>query len=127
MGDEETPFYEGPGVMITKARAVFLGTTYPMTNITSVRMREEPRPPVWMLLAACFSVLGAIALKPLPDVGPVLFVIGVACIAIYALHPVKFWVCIGAAGGETNACSYKSREAAQEIIDALNDAIVTRG
>lgn len=126
MADGETVFYEGPGVTITTTRAVFFGTTYPMANVTSVRLREEPRPFLFALAGACGALLGFLTHKPFPDFGLVCFVVGLVCVAIYAAHSVKFWVCIGAAGGETSACSFKKREDAQAVIDSMNEAIVRR-
>ena len=116
-------------VTITQQRAIILGTTYALAQISSVRMGYEPRPARWILYAVFFLLMGGLlaAMQDCRVVGYFGLMVGVGSVVVYFLHTAKFWVVIHTAGGEARAIWHKNAMDTKRIVDAINEAIVRRG
>jgi len=152
----EVTFYQDRQVLITNARAVLGGTTYAMANITSVSMgtiSPSYAPSILVGLAAilvpscicCIGFPGSILLGILPAnwssnslattavLGVVvgLLVIGglgiAASITLALFSKPTHIVVIGSASGEVNAMASKNRRHIEQVVNALNHAIISRG
>ncbi len=140
---QETIYFDERGVKVTSARAIINGQTYSMANITSVSMREW-RPdgtlggiliiigvlsgggsvPLGLFLLwgmVNFKEVGVILLAFLM-VGAITFLVGLALSG-----SKQYAVRIGSASGEVNALNSKDRNNIQNIVEALNQAIIERG
>ncbi len=124
----EHVYLNEPGVTITSARAMLNGTTYALTNITSVRAFTEGRPTNVLTAMLLFGV-GGLAMIPLQGTcaGTCLVIAAVLTLIYFAAFNVKHWVCIGTAGAESNAVCYKDPNDTARVVAALNAAIVSRG
>ena len=132
----EEILYEGDGAQVTTARAVIHGTTYPIANISSVRVQRVPRPILgvlfWLFITAnaattgmCLSggdseamLGGAVCMGLLPAL--------IAAGLFFGDGP-KHTVILATAGGESKAYASRHREKALAVEAALNDAIIRRG
>lgn len=126
---ERVLFQDGSIVTITTARAVMMGTTYAMANITSVRAFEEKAEiGLATLLGLMGFVGGAIMIMNDGAVGWVLLLAGAAFgLWAYSKRKSKHWVRIGTAGAEANAVCSLDKGWTDRVVAALNDAIVARG
>jgi len=141
MSVQETTYYDRAGVKITNARAVMGGNTYPMTNITSVGMGTEPASRVVAFLLVGLGVIAGLwaavqmygeAMFDQPINPPiVLLVITALLIGLgllsFRTSKDKFFVKLGAAGGEQRAYSSPDKAEIESIVAAFNEAIVKRG
>jgi hypothetical protein len=147
---EEIIFSQGE-ILVTRARFVVSGQTYPIAGITSVRIGTKPASHtgsglvmicgMLLFLASLFAaVVNPIrsayqqpTLSPSliwgPGWGPkilgALFVVG--GIFWWCFEKPRYLVIVGTAGGDRQAYMSPSRPQIERIIDALNSAIVSRG
>jgi len=122
---EEKTFFNEGGVTVTNSRFVVPGQTHATSGITSVsKWITKPS----MKLPIILIVLGIIPLF----FGSIFWiVVGIALIAagVYLLIKNKpvYSVRLSSASGESNAIDSKDEDYIDKIVQAINDAIVTRG
>lgn len=128
---EETTFYsDDEGVRITNTRAIFGSTTYAMNNVTSVSKGYKSANHATGVLMIVIGIVVAwlcITLKAVLSgiVAGVIFVaIGVLLLKI--LKPT-YSVKIGSASGEIVALESQNGKYIQDIVEAMNEAIMKRG
>ncbi len=126
----EIVFYtDEKGVRITNTRAIFGNVTYAMNNITSVSKGIIPpnRKP-WIIIAVTGFILLAIFGGVKEASGAIVgaFIMALGIIAAIMAKP-KYTVRIGSASGETHALISEDERYVQNIINAINEAIVKRG
>lgn len=117
----EVTFYSANGVRITNTRAILDNTTYAMANITSVkRLVSDPdrRAPVMLGLVG-------LLLFVVSPAAAYLFLLIAAVIAIrqHSLYHVS----IASASGEATALTSKNRVHVQQVVRAINEAMIYRG
>lgn len=143
---EEVVYYSDGAIQITNARAVLGGKTYAMANITSVMMGKIPANRtagmvailIGLLIASCAVCPAFIALDSsgseaagswIASVG--LGLLGVLVlgsgIVLAVIAKPRYVVKLGSASGEMNALASHDQEYIQEIVSALNEAIIRRG
>lgn len=147
MADEEV-LLERDRVKITTTKAQIYGTTYPMNGITSVRTASKTDSPLGAVillvlgLGAIFVALSmagvafneealqetrelarAIAL-PAGGIGIICAIMGVVG---FRQIGTRYLVLLGTAGGDRQALSTRDRGFADEVRQALEDAITRRG
>lgn len=123
---EETTYYSKGDVTVTNARVVIDGATYAMRNITSVKMSKKPpsfSPYAFLMIgglvigASVGGIVGTmIALASFGGGAYLFFISKPDCIVI-----------IGSASGEAKALTSKNEGKVQEIVNAVNEAIIKRG
>ena len=128
----ERILFQDATVKITNVRAIIHGKqTYAMSNVTSVNEFVEPRPGIFLLAGLVFGVPGLLCVKinvaDSTEVGTVFLLLGGACIVGYFLSKPKYWVRIGTAGAEANAVWSHDPKWTRTVVEAMNEAIVTRG
>jgi hypothetical protein len=127
-GRQEVPFFTDNVVTITNARAIILGTTYALANITSVRSWSVPKPAFPLLLGILCLLAGvAIALAGGGACGGVILLVGVVATVWYFASKDQHYVRIGTAGGEVNALQSTDPAYIDQVVTALNNAIIHRG
>ena len=118
---DEKVFFQHDGVKVTNARFVVDAQTFAMSNVTSIKPATEA--PSRLMLIVVFIVGLMIALSYLW--------IGLAVAASAALQLYKqktyFHIFLNTSGGETKALSTLDKEYFNQVIAALNQAIVHRG
>lgn len=129
----EVTYYQDQHVAITNTRARLGSKTYTMANITSVSMGELPpnRTPAWIVMIVGVLIGGCVATQQESGamVGGIvlgLLIVGVG-IAIAVSAKPRYVVRIGSASGEANALMSPDRKHIEEIVAAMNKAIVERG
>jgi hypothetical protein len=126
---EEVVYLQNSDVTISNSRAIIQGKTYAMANITSVvKFKEPPNYGcVFMLgIIGAFITLVGISAQYGGGLGFGLFLLLIA-IAIGASLKPTYSVRIGSASGEANALVSPNDAYIQEIVDAMNKAIIKRG
>lgn len=118
--DEKIFFHQG-SVKVTSARFINGGQTYAMSNVTSVKTFEQKPSRAGGIFVA---LVGIMALAAAPLVGAL--IVG---LAIYFLYQQKamYHVMLSTSAGESSALSTDHREYVDEVVNALNQAIVHRG
>ena len=122
---QEQSFFNSGGVTVTNARAIIGGTTYSMANITSVSVGMTPASRGGAILLALFGcVLAAATDGGGKGLGVLLLILGIAwAVMAKATYIVK----LGSAGGETQALSSKDQPFIEQVVNAMNNAIIHRG
>jgi uncharacterized membrane protein YvbJ len=120
-GKEITLYSDNKGVKITNTRAIFRNKTYVMTNISSISIGYKK--PNW-LPAIVVLLFGMACLFISPFLGFIVLIIG--CVIFYFTKG-EYSVRITSASGETDAFSDKDKEYIQNIVTAINEAIIHRG
>ncbi len=118
--DEKT-YFEYEDVKVTNARFITGSQTFAMSNVTSVKASEEkPK----RLSGILILIVGLAIANQSPIVG-----IAIAAAAAFYLYKQKtmYHVMLSTAGGETSALKTHQREYLDEVVGALNQAIVYRG
>jgi hypothetical protein len=119
----EVTFYQDVNVTVTQSRYVTNSKTYAMRNISSVHIFEIVKSKT---LPIVMVILGGLML--LSDASRILgFILLAIGILILALIKNEFTVRISTNAGEVNSIVSKDRSYVQNIVNALNDAIVFRG
>lgn len=123
MGEiQEKTFYEHGEVKVTNTRFIVPSQTYAMSGITSVRFFTE-KPGLLMPIAAfLIALLVGAGNGNIWAVGIPVF-IGVGLLLRKATHHVV----LSSASGETRALNSKNKEFIANVINALNQAIISRG
>lgn len=121
-------FFEDSNVRITNTLTSLGGAFYALASITSVRAVTEGRPLsalVGMLVCGFAGVV--FSFRSTGCGGAFLFIALVLVLIYFAAFQTKHHVCIGTAGAETNSVWFKRRDQAEDVVAALNAAIVARG
>lgn len=119
----ETTYYSQGGIDITNSRAIIGGKTYAMANITSVSMGViSPN----YILPAVVGIAGLLMLS-ISDFRLFGLLALVGAGVLFYMAKRRYTVNIGSASGESHALVDKDKGRIQEIVDAMNKAIVERG
>ena len=134
--DVETVYYSDDNVSITNTRAVFSGKTYALANVTSVEMAIKP--PEGQGYASVFLLGGGAAIMyglsgigsmPVQNILVLIFIGG--CVALLSIGTLRakpsYIVKVSSSSGEANALISPNKQYIQEVVKAVNDAIVKRG
>jgi hypothetical protein len=135
MSDSDCIFLDEGGILVTKTRFVSGAQTFALANISSVRGVEAGPNRigfVFLILIGVFISLGGTScVSDAPWPGRVLIVIGIAivCMAIVAMCRQRplFVVMVISSGGEMEAYSSHDKDFMARVINALNQAIISRG
>jgi hypothetical protein len=122
---EEKTFFDSGGVTVTNARFVVHGQTYAMQSVTSIKGGKKGPPRVGPIVV---GVLGLVAFSSW-GVGGVVLGLCLLAIAVYWWIQQKptLIVLLSSASGEAQALSSNDAPYIQQIIGALNDALIHRG
>lgn len=118
---DENVVYENGNVKVTNARFVVDGQTYAMNGVTSVR-RFEKSPARGLPIGV--GIIGIVAMSGSVIVGLLLLA---AAIGIWVSQKTEFSVLLSSASGEARALSSKDRSYIDQVVEALNTAIIQRG
>ncbi|MEH3113754.1 DUF6232 family protein [Pedobacter terrae] len=119
----EFTFYQDGNVTVTQSRFVTNSKTYAMRNISSVHIFEIIKSktlPITMIIIGVLMLFSDASRV----LGLILLTLG---IFILAFTKNEFSVRISTNSGEVNSIVSKDRLYIQNIVSALNDAIVYRG
>lgn len=119
---EEKTFFEHEDVKVTNTRFVSGGQTYAMSNVTSVKSREDEPSRVGPGLILLFCIALFMSEN---YVGGVIF----GAIGLFWLLKQKttYHVMLSTSSGETSALKTHQIEYVRKVVQALNDAIIYRG
>ena len=120
--EEEKVFYRESEVCVTNTRFIVSGQTYAMSGITSIRfIKVSPNN-----TGAVVLLLVGLVLLFIPDIRLYGVAGVVAGIAWAWFNKPTYAVGVSSASGERHAIEEKDRNFIQDIVDALNKAIVYR-
>ena len=118
---QEQTFFEHEDVKVTNARFVSGGQTYAMSNITSIKpMEQKPS----RFGGVVVLLIGLIALTASFSVGAI--IVAAAAFYLYSQKTV-FHILLSTSAGETKALMTYQRNYLNQVVSALNEAIVYRG
>jgi hypothetical protein len=121
--DTEKIFLSAPGAKVTNSRIILANKTYAMAGLTSVKSTVIPAKRGWAILTAVCGLILAIAGGDPRALGIVLLIVGV----IWALSlKDKYAVTINSASGELYAPISKDEWYIDDVVSAINEAIVYR-
>jgi len=118
----EQALYTDQNVHVSTSRLIIHGTTYALSNVTSVRMLETPPN---RSFAITLIVLGVIFLGiRLYALALIALAVGILlCVVLKATYSLA----IGSASGERSAMSSKDRDYIAHVVESINEAIIARG
>jgi hypothetical protein len=121
----EKVYYSNGEITVTSRRAIMGGKTYAMANVTSVSMAQVQESAGSGCVLLFIGVLTLLIFSPY---GMLLGLIGICIVllAIVLMSSSSYVVRIGSASGEANALKNKDRQYIQQIVDAVNQAIIER-
>ncbi len=130
----EQMLFNKDGVSVSKERFVWEGQTVAMQGVTSIQnLEEKPKktgPIVVMVIGAIVALIGLGTISS--GVGGVVTLLigaGLIALGILWLKSLKseHWVVLRTAGVEQRSLHSKDAGRVNEIVEALNNAIVARG
>ena len=133
---EETTIYEDGDIKITNLRAIFGAKTYAVSNISAVEMRSKAPSPFPALIGLLGGVLLLLSLPSFFnnrtwDNNWTLLVIGLILIffSVMSIRAAKteYTIAFSSSSGEIKAFQSYDKEEIDEILQALNDAIIQKG
>ncbi len=118
----EISYYsDGRGVRITNSRAIFGNKTYVMGNISSISLgQKSPNYNSAIILCIC-GILGFFLIPPL---GVLILLVG---IIIALMAKGEYTVKLTSASGETDALVNSNKTYIQDVVNAMQEAIIKRG
>lgn len=119
---QETTFFEQGNVKVTNARFIVPSQTYAMSGITSVKFFTEKPGLLWPIVAFVIALLALVGNGNIWSVG-IPLIIGIVLVLRKATHHVV----LSSASGETRALASKDKDFISNVINGLNQAIVSRG
>jgi hypothetical protein len=127
---EQVLFNEGQ-VTVTTARFQVGATMYPIAGITAVTIAKQPPNRAPLLLVALVLGMGLACMGAKDNASGLiafglLVFIGLSVLAFVGLKPT-FAVAMATAGGQKNAVTSQNEEWIRRIVDALNQAVISRG
>lgn len=117
----EQVFFDNGDVSITSARCILSGKTVPVRSLNSVSMLVENPPrlfPILLIIAGIILLCCGIWIWGL--------ILAAAGAAWLYFQKKIYYVHIETSSGSSNAYSSINRELVQEIVDALNNAIISQ-
>jgi len=127
---EEKNFYaDDAGVRITNSRLIFGNATYAMANVASVRTAvtnpSQTGPVVLILIGVLFALIGFTN----SSFGVAVFGIFVGALGVLWLNGLRptFHIRISSSSGEADALSSRHRDYIDRVVQAINEAIISRG
>jgi|HubBroStandDraft_2_1064218.scaffolds.fasta_scaffold556364_2 hypothetical protein len=125
---DESIFFRSGNVTVTNARFIVGAQTFAMRGITSVQGIQKSANRSWPIVLLLVGLIFAVGLFN----GSLIFgIFGLLVIAgaiwIMIIQKPSFAVVLRTAGGEITAYESKNREHMTQIIQALNNAIVSHG
>jgi hypothetical protein len=125
---QEKVYFSDDAVTVTSSRALFLGTTYAMANITSVSLAYKEQSAgcaISLIVVGSLLAINLLLLEhetiPVGVFGLFLLAVGVL---LYTKRSKWYIVRISSASGEANALRHHDRVYIQRIVDAVNRAII---
>lgn len=118
---DETTFFSQNDVTVTNARFITGGQTYAMSNVTSVKTFEEQPKRFGLIVMLGVGLL--VATQSLMVGG----VIAAIAVLVLYLQKATYHVMLSTSSGETSALKTDRREYLNDVVSALNQAIVHRG
>ena len=117
---QEHQFLATPTAMVSNARAIINGVTYPVSAISSVRLATIPPSPWgWVVgILGLFFIAGKMW-----TLVAFFLIVGILLILVF---PRQFVVMLTTAGGERAAMKSRERNVINGIVLAINEAIVSR-
>ena len=120
---QEKIFFQDQNVLVTQARFIAGSKTYAMRNISSVSNHEIKKSKVWPIIMLVLALLLVFS----DDLQIAGFVIGIlGGLWLYGIK-TEYSVRINSNSGEADGFISKDRQYIQQIVDALNEAVVYRG
>lgn len=126
----EEHIYSSNGVFVSKSRLVVSGDTYAMNGITSVKLKEKKKD--FFLLFAFTIIVFIFTIIRCANHDYLMAVISAAvfvgCVLwIKKLRAPNYVVLITTSSGESEAFSTNEKQTVLSIIEAINQAIISRG
>jgi hypothetical protein len=132
----ERVFFERNNIKITTSRAIFPEGTYPIANISAVRVTKiDSGRNVRMVLAPVLLICGIFALYQgsnqqnpgLQALGGLLVVVGGGAGITGVMAADKYVVALSTSGGQVRALESTNEGLIAQIRDAIEQAIAERG
>ena len=128
---EEKVFFNFDGVTVSNSRFIVRSQTYAMQSVTSVKPGiVEPKRGVAILLMFIGFLLLVGEMLALYTAG-VLLIAGIVAIIIgliaWVLEKPKYSVILNTSAGEHHALISEKKQDIEHVLQALNQAIVSRG
>ena len=117
--DEQT-YFDNNGVKVTNARFIVDANTYSIRNITSTAAWTKKQQ--W-IAAVVLALLGLVSIQGATPIG--IFFIVLSGLALYLGRPVHF-VRLHTSGGEVKAVKSYDLEYVRQVVQALNEAIISQ-
>lgn len=118
----ETPIYDSGAVTVTTTRLVVGGRTYPIAGLTSVHVERRPRGNLAAVIGVAVAVVVSVAAP-----GWLAAAAGFGAAALAWQRLTRYAVCLNTAGRDVTAIELGDELAADEIAQAITDAIIARG
>lgn len=133
---KEQQFLDERGVLVTNARFVANGQTFPIAGISSIKsttIKKKSNLSLYIgMIIFGLSALGSF-IQIFFNVVIGLFSLTVSALLLYYCYKTakqrkdSYVVMIRTAGGETEAYSHSDKDLVDQVIKALNLAIIARG
>jgi hypothetical protein len=131
----EKTFFQARGICVTKTRFIVFNQTFAMANITSVRTMTVPPErlgPGLVCIVGILICIGGIArLFSFSWSLMAACVVGLLIIAASIFWMLKqkptYRIVLSTAGGDTKACQDEDGAFIMRMMEALNNAIISRG
>lgn len=125
----ETTFFQSGHISVTNARFVVGAQTFAMRGITSVQGVETPPNYTGGVIMIILGVIVAAAGFYGSSIGAGVFGLLVSAGGVWVVRQQKptFAVVLRTAGGEVTAYQSQDRNHISQIIQALNDSIISHG
>jgi Family of unknown function (DUF6232) len=127
----EKVFYQVGSTIVTNTRFATFDQTFSIQKIASVRGTETPARYVGSIAGIFSGAIVSFVGFHLPEIGLVVGGLGILIIALSVLQLTKqkryFSIILGIGGNEVTAYRSTSRDVVDKIIQAINQAIISRG
>lgn len=126
----ENEIYTSGNIRVTNSRFIVGGDTYAMNGITSVkaRMKKKNLFLIYLLAVGAFMVMVSNLFGGTFSIGLLaLAIFAGLCYIITVQKKPEYSVVVTSASGEAEAYTSKEKTSVEMIVDAINQAIISRG
>ena len=135
----EKEFFNHDGVIITSSRAVFRDTMYPISGISAVKQSQTVKSILQEkgyrlltigILMVVFGIIFGPSFNPSLVITYTYFMITISCILsafLFRYERQTFHIGLHTSGTNIQVYSSPDRKEIQDIVKAINEAIIARG
>jgi len=125
---EEKIYFNDNVISVTSSRVILGATTYALRNVSSVKMLFDPPKRMIEIILIAIGIISLIIGIAMDKGGGVCIglgiILGILGGILFSIKKTTYYVQLGTNAGESRAYSSVNQQHIQEVVNAINEAII---